>query len=431
MPLSKTVRLNRPTMKIDHFRCSRRQLLSLGAASLLAGCVRWYPDERIMNPCFAPPLPEALAQHPVLLSAWEDVTASRVWDCHVHIAGLGDTDSGIWINPAMRSWWSPLRHTQLRFYLNAACIGEQGLVDEQYITRLVALQSVFPVGAKAMLLALDYHYDADGQRNLQHTTLYVPNAYAAEQAAQQPALFEWIASVHPYREDAVEALEQAALQGARAVKWLPPAMGMNPGSAACDRFYEALVRLGLPLLCHSGSEYAVAGDEFQPLGNPLLLRRALDHGVRVIAAHCASLGHSVDLDQGPHGPERSNFELFLRLMDEPRYEGLLFGELSAMLLINHGLEPLETMLERSDLHGRLINGSDYPLPGVMPLYLLRYLVSRGLLSETTARYCGELRLHNPILADFVIKRHLTRNGQRFPAAVFESARLFEGQARAI
>lgn len=282
-----------------------------------------------------------------------------------------------------------------------------------------------------MLLALDYHYDGDGQRNLHHTTLFVPNTFAAEQAAQQPALFEWIASVHPYRTDAIEALEQAALQGARAVKWLPPGMGMNPGSAACDRFYEALVRLGLPLLCHSGSEYAVAGDEFQPLGNPLLLRRALDHGVRVIAAHCASLGSSADIDQGPNGPERSNFELFLRLMDEPRYEGLLFGELSAMLLINHGAAPLETMLERSDLHGRLINGSDYPLPGVMPLYLMRYLVSRGLLSEAAARYCGELRLHNPLLADFVIKRHLRRNGKRFPATVFESARLFDRQEHAV
>lgn len=409
------------TEEYSHFR----RLLLLSAAGLLTGCLRWYPDERIANPCLTPPLPPALGEHPVLVSAWEGVAASRVRDCHVHIAGLGDTQSGIWINPALHSWLSPVRYTQMRFYLNAACISGGRAVDDQYMTRLAALQGVFPVGAKSMLLALDYHYDASGRRVLEHTTLHVPDAFAAYQAAQNPQLFEWIASVHPYREDCVEALEKAAREGARAVKWLPPAMGMNPGSAACDRFYEALVRLGLPLLCHGGSEYAVAGDEFQALGNPLLLRRPLDHGVRVIVAHCASLGKSVDLDQGPHGPERPNFDLFLRMMTEPRYEGLLFGELSAMLLINHGIAPLETLLTRSDLHARLINGSDYPLPGIMPLYLLRYLVSRGLLNESTARYCGELRLHNPLLADFVIKRHLARDGKRFSTAVFESASLFE------
>lgn len=418
-------------MTSEHVGCSRRQLLVLGVAGLLTGCLRRYPDERITNPCLSLPLPTALADHAVLASAWEDVDATRVRDCHVHIAGLGDTQSGIWVNPAMQSWFSPVRHIQLRFYLNAACISEGRSVDDQYMARLAALQGGFPAGAKAMLMALDYHYDTSGTRNLEQTTLHVPNEFAARQAAQDPDLFGWIASVHPYRKDCVRALEDAARHGARAVKWLPPAMGMNPDSPACDSFYEAMVRLGLPLLSHGGSEYAVAGEEFQRLGNPLLLRRALDHGVRVIVAHCASLGESVDLDRGPHGPKRSNFELFLRMMEEARYEGLLFGELSAMLLINHGIAPLETLLMRSDLHNRLVNGSDYPLPGVMPLYLLRYLVSRGLLNEATARYCGELRLHNPLLADFVIKRHLTRDGQRFPGAVFESAFLFEtgkGQA---
>lgn len=420
-------------MTNDAAGCSRRQWLALAAAGLSAGCVRWYPDERISNPCLTPPLPPALANHPVLVSAWEGIEPARVWDCHVHIAGIGDTPSGIWINPALKSWLSPLRRAQLRFYLNAACIREGDAVDDQYMARLATLQGVFPAGAKALLMALDWHYDTSGNRDPERTTLHVPDALAARQATQHPDLFEWIASVHPYREDCVQALDEAARQGACAVKWLPPAMGINPGSPACDRFYEAMARLGLPLLTHGGSEYAVAGEEFQFLGNPLLLRRALDHGVRVIVAHCASLGESLDLDHGPDGgPKRANFELFLRLMEEPRYEGLLFGELSAMLLINHGIAPLEALLMRSDLHHRLINGSDYPLPGIMPLYLLRYLVSRGLLSEATARYCGALRLHNPLLADFVIKRHLTYSGKRFSAAVFESAYLFDnGKARAV
>ena len=121
---------------------------------------------------------------------------------------------------------------------------------------------------------------------------------AARLHREYPGDFEWIASVHPYRENAVEALEQANKAGARAVKWLPPAMGMDPGAARCDAFYTALVRLGLPLLVHAGDEKAVHGSGRQDYGNPLLLRRPLEHGVKVIVAHCASLGQGQRPGQG-------------------------------------------------------------------------------------------------------------------------------------
>ena len=55
-------------------------------------------------------------------------------------------------------------------------------------------------------------------------------------------------------------------------------------------------------------------------------------------------------------------------MDEPRYEGLLFGDISAMTQLNRIGPALDTVLERDDWHDRLINGSDYPLPGVFPLF---------------------------------------------------------------
>ena len=70
---------------------------------------------------------------------------------------------------------------------------------------------------------------------------------------------EWVCSVHPYREDALEALRSAASQGARAVKWLPPAMGMDPSSPRCDPFYQEMQRLDLPLLTHGGDELAARG----------------------------------------------------------------------------------------------------------------------------------------------------------------------------
>ena len=132
------------------------------------------------------------------------------------------------------------------------------------------------------------------------------------------------------------------------VKWLPNAMGIDAADPALDDYYATLVELDLVLLAHVGEEQAVEADELQRLGNPLRFRHALDAGVTVVMAHCASLGDSEDLDHP--GQRVPSFELFLRLMDEPQHEGRLFGEISAMLQANRLGAPLTTMLRRTDLH---------------------------------------------------------------------------------
>ena len=159
--------------------------------------------------------------------------------------------------------------------------------------------------------------------------------------------------------------------------------------------------------------------------NPLRLRRPLDHGVRVIVAHCASLGENVDIDRGPNGPRADAFDLFARLMDEPRYDGRLFGDLSAVTQANRVGRPLEILMARSDWHGRLINGSDYPLPGVFPLFSMRLFVEQSYLTSSQATVVSEIRRYNPLLFDFVLKRSLVKNGQRFAPIVFESRRMFD------
>src|SRR4030095_2793026 len=121
-----------------------------------------------------------------------------------------------------------------------------------------------------------------------------------------------------------------------------------------------LARTGIPLLTHAGHESAVDAAA-QDLGNPLRLRRALDHGVRVIVAHCATRGSGVDLDRGSSGPRVPNFALFGRLMDEARYGALLHGDISAIVQRTRAAEALPALLVRADWHPRLLWGSDYPL----------------------------------------------------------------------
>ena len=383
-----------------------------------------------MNPCHAD-LPRALRNHDIVRAAWEGISPDRVWDCHTHLVGTGDSESGIWLNPAMHSPRAPLQYAQRLFFLNAGCANEgAGAVDRAYVERMKALLNGLGPGLKLMLMAFDHTYDTEGKQDLTRTAFHTPNAYAARTAASAPQHFEWIASVHPYRADCVEALEWAAHNGARAVKWLPPAMGIDPASARCDRFYEAAHKLDLPLLTHAGQERAVHGANEHDMGNPLRLRRALEHKVKVVIAHCATMGEDRDIDKGADAPYVPSFELFTRLMNDARYEGRLFGEVSAVTQLNRAGPFLHRILQRSEWHSRLLNGSDYPLPGIMPLFSVDTLAARGFLDETSTSVLKGIRPYNPLLFDFVLKRELRSQGRRFAAEIFHTRDFFARKADA-
>jgi predicted TIM-barrel fold metal-dependent hydrolase len=388
----------------------------------------WFPDRGLRNPCLAPALPDHLSDHPVVVKALDGLSASKLWDCHVHLVGTGTTDTDkVWVNPQLDQLWHPFKFLQKRFYMNASCVDEADQGDELFVTRLEALTQTAVTG-QPMLLAFDFSYDTNGRRQIEYSTFYVANRYTRDVAAAHPG-WQWICSVHPYRKDAVDALQWAAAHGARAVKWLPPAMGMDPASPRCDPFYAELERLDLPLLTHGGHELAAEGGGHQAYGNPQRLRRALGHGVRVIVAHCASLGDVIDIRKDRDvEPTIRNFRAFIDMMREPDYEQLLYGDLSAVTQVNRAPEALQTLLEAEDLHPRLLNGSDYPLVGILPLFSLRQLRRLGLIDEEVSRVAAELQRHNPLLFDLVLKRSLRWNGHRFPNKVFETADFFRGSA---
>jgi len=408
----------------------RRFLAALGIGVLGLTGWRLWPENGFWHPCGSPALPEELARHEQLHRVWEGLDPAQLWDCHAHLLGSGDGATGCRLNPRMDSLWHPIEVLQKAFYLNAACVRDSSGLDDAYLQRLLLLHAAFPKGAKLMLLAFDWHHVENGERAEALSPLYTPNDYAQRLAKAHPQQIEWIASVHPYRADAIEALVKAARGGARAVKWLPAAQGMDPANVRCDRFYEALARLRLPLLTHAGHELAVHGGRQQDYGNPLRLRRALDRGVRVIVAHCASLGNGIDLDRGPNGPAISNFKLFARLLDEARYEKLLYGDLAAVGQRLRAGESLRTLITRHDWHARLLYGSDYPLPGVLPIFSLRGLAADGFLKREEAVFLGELRRYNPLLFDFALKRLLAVDGQGFDPVVFASRRVFAGPVTA-
>jgi predicted TIM-barrel fold metal-dependent hydrolase len=353
--------------------------------------------------------------------AYADVDPAKLLDYHTHLFGTGEGRSGCYVNERALNWQHPLQRAKFLVYLSAAQVRDEERAESQYLERLVAL--VRNHRGRFVILAFDEHRGGDGRVDRDRTEFYVPNDHAISVAARHPDFFVPACSIHPYRPDALAELERCAARGVRIVKWLPNSMGIDPADARCVPFYERMRDLDMLLLTHAGDEAAIEAEDNQYLGNPLRLRAALSAGVKVIATHFAGYGEGEDLDD-PARPMVAAWRLLLRMMEDPRWHGLLFADISAATQANRTPEPLATLLMRFDLHARLVNGSDYPLPAVNILIRTRELESLGLISKAERRALNEIYDFNPLVFDFVLKRTLRvldKDGRehRFAPSVFE------------
>ena len=274
----------------------------------------------------------------------EPIVADKsIIDFHAHVAGLGYGNSGCFINDSMRN------NFRFPFYLMAMGVSEDELREQgdaivfKKISEAVAQSASI---SKAVILAMDGVIDANGNLDKTLTQVYVPNQYVFEQTQQYPNLL-YAASINPYRKDAIQQLEQAKAQGAVLIKWLPSIMYIDPADPLIIPFYQKMVELNIPLLTHTGMEksFSSARDE---LADPHKLELPLSLGVKVIAAHIATTGES-------HGED--NFERILPMFK--RYPNL-YGDISSLTQVNK-LGFMRRVINASELQGRLIYGTDWPL----------------------------------------------------------------------
>lgn len=347
---------------------------------------------------------EAISPQAIQLiqSAFSGFKDDELIDSHAHVIGLGAGDTGIWVNPAMLQGWHWTKRFKFAVYKSASGIQHEENADLEYIERLVKLiDGLHPFYMKLFILAFDKHYDKAGEEDLSHTSFYVPNEYVVSLTQQYPQFFIPVVSIHPYRKDALQALDKWHKKGVKYIKWLPNAQGMDPSDRDIIPFYEKMAAYNMVLISHTGEEKAVEGEKFQLLGNPQLLHLPLQHGVTVIMAHLATLGVCEDFQN----PERevSCFQLAIEMLEDKRYEKNLFADLSAITQYNR-TDKLEAILDKQVLHHRFVNGSDYPLPAINFLYKTSQLQDMGFISENEKKLLNEIYSYNPLLFDFVLKR---------------------------
>lgn len=350
-------------------------------------------------------------------TAFKGIPEGEFRDYHCHVLGIGTGNSGNFINPKMTTWVLPVNHLKFNLFANAAGVSNIEKSDQQYVERLLTLARQIP--GKFALLAWDKFYRRDGSVDTSNTMAYVPNRFVYEISRQFPDHFFPCASIHPYRKNAISKLEKWAKLGVKQIKWVPNSMGIDPSDKKCEEFYKKMIEFDMVLLSHVGKEEALPVIGYQHLGNPLLYRRALDMGLKIIMAHCASLGRNLDFER--NNPKKvKSYKLFLKLMDEEQYKENLFGDISAITQINRSGAPLRAILKRTRIHKRLINGSDYPLPAINSLIWIQALIKKGYLQKADKKPLHEIYKYNPLLFDFVLKRNLHHPimGTKFSTSIF-------------
>jgi hypothetical protein len=279
-------------------------------------------------------------------------------DVHVHLVGNGSGGTGCWLR--VSSWRRPFARLMLR-HVGLPQSALAGDLDRLYVERLLELVRGSSLGA-VVILAQDASYGDDGRVMEDAGSFYVPNQRVLDLADRHPEFLAGV-SIHPGRPDAMEELERCLARGAALMKCLPNCHNINCGDRRFTRFWERMAEAGLPLLAHTGGEHTlpVLRPEFS---DPRILTLPLECGVKVIAAHCATKSGLTD-------PEY--FHIFAGMT---RRFPNLYGDNSAFTVPIRGRHVPECV--REPLVGRMIHGSDFPVPvyGHFPW-------ARGLIDRKT------------------------------------------------
>jgi len=263
-------------------------------------------------------------------------------DMHVHVVGNGSGGTGCWLR--VRGWHRPLAAMMLR-HIGLPRGTMAGELDRLYIERLLELVRGSSLGA-VVILAQDLVYDEQGRALEGAGSFFVPNDYVLQLARQHPEFLPAV-SIHPARPDALEELERCLQAGAVMMKCLPNCQNINCNDRRLTRFWERMAEAKLPLLAHTGGEHTVPV-VCREFADPRILTLPLECGVTVIAAHCGTRSGLFDPDY---------FHVFAGMT---RRFPNLYGDTSAFNVPIRGQHIPECL--REPLLGRMVQGSDFPVP---------------------------------------------------------------------
>jgi predicted TIM-barrel fold metal-dependent hydrolase len=275
----------------------------------------------------------------------------KVIDIHLHIGGKGNS------SPCKMSRKFLHSASYLYMVVRSGISLKELSRDHDTVLRKTMIERLNNASGIdfGVFLAFDSVYKENGEIDEKNSHMVTPNNYVMDIARDNPKVL-FGASVHPNRgfTKGIEELDRCIEGGAVLIKWIPNSQIIDPSDRNYKWFYRKLADENLPLLCHTGPEHGipVIKTEYQELGDPRKLRLALDTGVKVIAAHCATSLFSW---------EKSYLGELSEMFNERERRGWnLYADISAMCILFR--VPIIDALLKKIPHDRMVLGSDYPIP---------------------------------------------------------------------
>lgn len=298
-------------------------------------------------------------------------------DLHFHVVGRGkdinQVDENVFFYPEdNNTFLTRMLYRLVEKYLAkaGADLDKSGTIDtNEYFNLIYESLCTSKEIDGVVLLALDALYAPEScQLDGKKTDLWVSNRFLAKKvnelngrltkendAQKRKKRFYWGGSVSPNRKDWREEMEFVVNDpNAVLMKLIPSVQHVNLRDARHRAYYESLAGNKIPLLCHVGPEYSFPEgirererDDFRFLDKPL------EHGVTVIAAHCATPVFPIDKN------ETKEFGAFMKSANSGG-KIQLWGDTSAFSLMTR-IPILEEILGTFPAEW-LVHGSDFPIP---------------------------------------------------------------------
>lgn len=310
----------------------------------------------------------------------------KIIDVHFHVGLAGDK----WPKMGgMSSWYK--KQLVFKIFLLYADLKPQDVRDEKMDAAILHAISTTKVD-KVVCLALDPVYDKNGQRREDLSNVWTDNSYVVWLRERLPEKVLLGASVHPFDPKFRERVEWCVQNGAVLLKWLPSAQQFtldDPRVADAMKFLATINKgRALPLLLHTGGEYAIPSSNPRSFSNDFLtwgfwdkffnvfrfgdnkwntpniaevdknIRAALDAGTIIIFAHCGLPYFTPKFLTGM--AEHSDFEPVKNYLESAgNGKWRCFADVSAICTPGRAqfIEEVRRLPKE-----KLLFGSDYPTP---------------------------------------------------------------------
>ncbi len=336
-------------------------------------------------------------------------------DIHCHATGSGrditNADNDVYFNPRdNNTWFTRILYNMVEKdikKMNADEDHDGKISTKEYFSLIYNYLKNSTELDGIVLLALDaVYFPETGLRDDKKTDLWVTNKFLCKkvqelndrlQKEKDPQVkkkkFFLGASVNPNRKDWMNELDYVIEEtGAVLLKLIPSTQHIRLADSRHEEFYRRLAGKKLPLLCHVGPEYSFPeGIREQELDNYKYLKKAIECGVTVIAAHCASPVFPVI--------DKNVMKKFNTFMKAANSDGKirLWSDTSALSLSTR-LPYIPEILKTFNPDW-LVHGSDFPIP--VDAWPHLPLVTKNISPKEYIRIC---KTKNPFDRDVRIKR---------------------------